>query len=70
MTQECPAIDEIQSDVEVECSENQYEDGALAQTSFRRHLGSVRRTFTVRSLKPYRTEIVTNGGTCRAILRY
>lgn len=60
---EDPAIDEIESDVEAECTENQSEGGALAQTSVRRHLDSVRRTFTVRLIKPDRTEIVTNGGT-------
>lgn len=70
ITREGHAIDEIESDVEADRTENQSEDGALAQTSVRRHLDSVRRTLTVRLLKPYRTEIVTNGGTRRAILRY
>lgn len=41
---EGPAIDEVESDVEAECTENQSEDGALAQMSVRRHLDSVWRT--------------------------
>ena len=52
---EGPVIDEIEADVEAERTENQSDDGALAQTSVRRHLDSVRRTFTVRLLKPCRT---------------
>ena len=65
-----PAIDKTESDVEVERTENQLEKSALAQTSARRRLDAVRRAFTVRLLQPHRIEIVTNGGTRRAILRY
>ena len=65
-----PAIDETESDVEVERTENQSEKSALAQTSVRRRLDAVRRALTVRLLKPHRIEIATNGGTRRAILRY
>lgn len=67
---EGPAIDEPELDVEAERTENQSEEGALAQTSVRYHLDSVRRAFTVRLLKAYKTEIVTNSGTRRAILHY
>ena len=64
---EGPAIDEPDIDVEAERTDNQSEEGALAQTSVRHHLQSVRRAFTVRLLKAYRTEVVTNSGTRRAI---
>lgn len=66
---EGPVIDEVESDVEAECTKNQSEDGTLAQTFIRRHLNSVRRSFTVRLLKPYRIEAVTNSGARRATLR-
>ena len=66
---EGPAIDEVKSDAEADGTEDQSEDGALARTSARRHLDFLRRTFTVRLLKPYKTEIVINGRTRRAILR-
>ena len=67
---EGPAIDEEESDIEAECTDTQSKDGALVQTSVQRHLDVVRRTFTVRLLEPYRTEIVTDGGIRRAILHY
>lgn len=70
MIREGPVIDEVESDVEVERTKNQSEHGTLAQTSLRRHLNSVRRTCTVRLLKPYRIKAVTDGGARRATLRY
>ena len=66
---EGPAIDEPELDVEGERTENQSQEGALAQTSVRHHLDSVRSAFTVRLLEDYRTEVVTNSGTRRAISR-
>ena len=64
---EGPAIDELELDIDAERTENQSEEGALAQTSVRHHLDSVRRAFTVRLLKAYKTQVVTNSGTRRAI---
>lgn len=55
-----PAIREMESDAEAESTENQSEDDALAQTSVRRPLSFVRRTLTVRLLKPYKNEIINN----------
>ena len=67
---EGPVIDEVESDVEAKYTKNQSEDSTLAQTSIRRHLNSVRRSFAVRFLKPYRIGAVTNGGARRATSRY
>ena len=70
ISREGPAVDETESDVEVIRTENQPEKSALAQTSVWRRLDNVRGVFTVRLLELYRTEIVTNGGARRVILRY
>ena len=70
ISHEGPAIDEPDLDVEAEGIENQSEEGALAQTSVRHHLDSVRKAFTVRLLEAYRTKVVTNSGTRRAIPHY
>lgn len=67
---EGPVIDEVESDVEAEHTKVQSEDGTLAQTSVRRHLNYMRRSFTVRLFKPYRIGAVTNGGARRATSRY
>lgn len=67
---EGPIIDEVESDVEAEGTNNQSEDGTLAQTSVRRHLNYVRRSFTVRLFKLYRIGAVTNGGARTATSRY
>ena len=67
---EGPVIVETGSDVEAEYTQNQSDDGVLVQTSIRYHLNSVRRSITVRLLKPNRIEVVTNGGACRATSRY
>ena len=64
---EGPAPDEPDLVIEAERTEDQSEEGALAQTSVQHYLDSVRRAFTVRLLKAYRTEVVTNRGTRRAI---
>ena len=64
---EGPAIDEPESDVEAERIESQSDEGTSAQTSVQHRLDSVRMAFTVRLVKAYRTEAVTNSGTRRAI---
>lgn len=55
-------IDGVKSDIEAERAQNKSEDVTLAQTSVRHHLHSVRRSFTVRFLKPSRIGAVTDGG--------
>ena len=42
------ALDDSESDVEAESTKKQLEDGASGRMFIRRHLNSMRRTFTVR----------------------
>ena len=53
-----PVIDEVESNAEVERTENQSKNSMLAQTTIRHYLNSVRTSFTVSLLKPYRIETV------------
>ena len=56
--------------VDTETTQDQSQDGRLAQTSARRRLDSAWKSFTVRWLKPYSIGAVANGGARRATLVY